>query len=70
MIFEYVQQQVEQVIYDIVSNFEYLANNNLVTLVSAFTIMMLILFEVIRFMTPIMQSEIIVDGGIMVKEIL
>jgi hypothetical protein len=31
---------------------------------------MLILFEVIRFMTPIMQSEIIVDGGIMVKEIL
>lgn len=67
MIFEYVQQQVEQVIYDTVSNFECLANNNLVTLVSAFTILVLILFEVIRFMTPIMQSEIIVDGGIMVK---
>lgn len=61
---------MEQVVYDIVSNFEYLANNNLVTLVSAFTILVLILFEVIRFMTPIMQSEIIVDGGIMVKEIL
>ena len=40
---------------------------NSVTLVSAFTILLLVLFEVIRYMTPVMQSEIIVDGGIMVR---
>ena len=38
-----------------------------VTLVSAVTILLLVLFEVIRYMTPVMQSEIIVDGGIMVR---
>lgn len=40
-----------------------------VTLISAFTIFALVLFEVVRYMTPVMVSEIIVDGGKMVREI-
>ncbi|CEP10460.1 hypothetical protein [Parasitella parasitica] len=43
------------------------ATGGTVTLLSAFTIAVLVLFEIIRFMTPVMQSEIIVDGGIMEK---
>jgi hypothetical protein len=37
-----------------------------VTLLSALTIFTLILFEITRYMTPVMLSEIIVDGGKMV----
>jgi hypothetical protein len=40
---------------------------NQVTLISALTIFALVLFEVIRYTTPVMQSEIIVDGGKMVN---
>ena len=39
----------------------------LVTLVSAVTILILVLFEVGRYLTPVMNTEILVDGGIQVR---
>lgn len=35
-------------------------------MISGLTIAALILFEVVRYLTPVMQSEIMVDGGIQV----
>lgn len=43
------------------------ATGGTVTIVSAITIALLVLFEVIRYITPEMQSEITIDGGKMVK---
>ncbi|KAI7907221.1 endoplasmic reticulum vesicle transporter-domain-containing protein [Cokeromyces recurvatus] len=43
------------------------ATGGTVTLISFFIIILLVLFEVTRYMTPIMKSEIIVDGGKMEK---
>ncbi|GAA5804324.1 endoplasmic reticulum vesicle transporter-domain-containing protein [Helicostylum pulchrum] len=43
------------------------ATGGTVTMVSAFTIAMLVLFEIMRYMTPVMQTEIMVDGGIQEK---
>lgn len=37
-------------------------------MVSAFTIATLVLFEIMRYLTPVMQSEIMVDGGIQVQK--
>jgi len=53
-------------LYSMLSSFD-TNQTTVVTLVSAVTILLLVLFEVIRYMTPVMQSEIIVDGGIMVR---
>ncbi|KAI8092304.1 endoplasmic reticulum vesicle transporter-domain-containing protein [Gilbertella persicaria] len=43
------------------------ATGGTVTLISGLTIFVLVTFEVFRYLTPIMQSEIIVDGGKMEK---
>ncbi|KAI9469891.1 MAG: endoplasmic reticulum vesicle transporter-domain-containing protein [Benjaminiella poitrasii] len=43
------------------------ATGGTVTLVSFFIIIVLVLFEVVRYVTPVMKSEIIVDGGKMEK---
>jgi hypothetical protein len=42
---------------------------NKVTLVCGFTIFALLMFETVRYMTPIMSPEIMVDGGQMVNEL-
>ncbi|KAI8334489.1 endoplasmic reticulum vesicle transporter-domain-containing protein [Blakeslea trispora] len=39
------------------------ATGGTVTLLTGITILVLVFFEVLRYMTPVMQSEIIVDGG-------
>lgn len=37
-------------------------------MISAITIAALVLFEIIRYLTPVMQSEIMVDGGKQVNQ--
>lgn len=64
---ECVQRLVEQVMSLLHAVLICTNQTTVVTLVSAVTILLLVLFEVIRYMTPVMQSEIIVDGGIMVR---
>lgn len=36
-------------------------------MISGITIAALVLLEIIRYLTPVMQSEIMVDGGIQVR---
>lgn len=42
----------------------------IVTLISTLTIAVLVLFEVVRYLTPVMQTEILVDGGIQVFKMI